>query len=518
MVAGECWEKGPLVIRSIRERMRDDDGFTLVEMISALIVLTVALSGLAAAAIAGVRSTQSSAVRSAALELAQQELERLRTMDWDYVGHYADESGWGSGYASGESLVKVSASTPSPRPADVPYLAAVDHVVDGVTYQVTTRVTWAGSSSTSPNDGTTYAAKRLSVSVSWTYKGKTDTVSLQGLRSPNAREVKPPGSVTYTAIQILNPSVGPAQTLTSGGATTKNLVLLASTDVIAASVAAVYTLSTGQSATVDLTPDATYKYWTATLPIGSGPFAPGTTTFTFTATHASGTTGTATADVSLQEASVPFALTGASATTANPQLVTGYYTQAAINLSVSASTTASSVDVTYPLQGGTTSSPIALTYSGGAWVGSVPVGTGPLTPGSLTLTFSGTSATGATATTTAVVTLTEPTLGAISIMTPTVSPSFKVSGTGKLTSATTVTVEVLNVDALTGAVTIKVGSLSTQTATALGTTGTSGGQLFKITLAKNTVIGTATPIAVVVNVTRSADGATKSGTYSFPVA
>ncbi len=96
-------------------------------------------------------------------------------------------------------------------------------------------------------------------------------------------------------------------------------------------------------------------------------------------------------------------------------------------------------------------------------------------------------------------------------------PAFKVSGQGKLIAATTVTVEVLNVDATGNSVTMKVGALAAMNATALGTTGPSGGQLFKITLAKNTVLGTTSPTSVVVNVTRAADGATATQTYSFPV-
>ncbi|HVQ88298.1 MAG TPA: hypothetical protein VMT88_08950, partial [Actinomycetes bacterium] len=312
-------------------------------------------------------------------------------------------------------------------------------------------------------------------------------------------------------------SVGSAQTLSSTGMTTTALTLLADTDVVGDSVTAVYTLSSGSTATVDLVADATGKHWTASIPAGTGPFTAGTASFTFTAQHSSGTTSTAVATVSLSAPVVTFALSNATVSTTNAQLGAAYTTQAPITVSVQTSTTASSVQVTYPKQGGTTSSPVSLTYNGTAWVGTIAASAGPLTPGNVTFTFSGTSAGGATATASASLTFAQPTLGAISILTPTVTPALDTNGSGKLQNATTVTVELLNVDATGNSVTIKVGSLAAASATALGTTGPSGGQLFKISLAKNTVLGTATPTSVVINVTRSADSATATGTYSFPV-
>jgi hypothetical protein len=475
------------------------------------------MTGLASAVIGGLHATQATQVRSEALALAKDRLEALRSVDWAYVGHYKDEAGWGTGFHDSESLVSVGATTPSPRPANVPYLSAQPITVKNVVYNVSTFVTWVGSSAASPNTGSTYAAKRISVDVSFTSNGSTQTVHLEGLRAPNAKEMRPPSSSAIVAINVTSASVGADQTLSSTGMTTSALTLFADTDVVGESVSAVYTLSSGSTVSVDLSPDVTGKHWTASLPVGAGPFAAGTSTFTFTASHASGSTATATDTVLFSAPVVAFALTNAAVTISNAQLVTGYLTQAAIQLSVKASTTASSVQVTYPLQGGGTSAPVNLTYNGTAWVGSIPSGTGPITPGNVTFTFSGTSTSGASATTTASLTLAQPTLGAISILTPTVSPAFSHNGAGKLNNATTVTVEVLNVDATGNSVTIKVGSLAVQNATALGATGPSGGQLFKITVAKNAAIGIVTTTSVVVNVTRAADGATATGTYSFPV-
>lgn len=497
--------------------MNSEGGFTLVEVMAALVLLTVAMTGLAAAVIGGIRATQMTQYRSAALEIAKDRVEAQRSVDWDYLGQYKDDSGWGSGFYSGESLVSVGNTTPNPRPADVAQLTPQSLTVKGIDYSVRTYVTWVGSSAATPNNGTTYASKRISVDVTYTVKGNTQTIHLEGLRAPNAREMKPPASGAAVSINITNASVGPDQTLDSNGLTTTPLTLLADTDKVGSAVAAIYTLSTGDTVSVDLTPDATFRHWTATIPLGAGPFASGTSSFTFSAQHSSGSTTTATDTVTFSAAASSFALTNASVTIGNPQLITGYYTQSDIVLAVKASTPASAVQVTYPLQGGGTSAPINLTFNGTNWVGVLPSGTGPMTPGNVTFTFSGTSTGGASTTTTGSLTLAEPTLGAISILTPTVSPAFSVSGAGKLNNATTVTVEVLNVDATGNSVTITVGPLAAVSATALATTGPSGGQLFKITVAKNTTIGKVTSTAVVVSVTRAADGATANATYTFPV-
>lgn len=347
---------------------------------AALVVLTVAMSGLAAATIAGLRATQATEFRSAALEIAKDRLEGLRTTDWQYLGHYQDESQWGTGYFNGESLVSVAASTPNPRPAGVPSMATEVVNAEGVSYSVVSRVTWAGSSTSAPNTGSTYAAKRMSVDVTYSVKGASQSVHIEGIRAPNNKEMKSATSSSIVDIELSNVSAGADQTLDATGNTTEALAVFADTDVIGDSVSVVYTLSSGETASVDLTADATGKHWTGSIPIGTGPFDPGSTTFTFTAQHSSGSSTTATDSVTFSAPTAAFALTDGSVTISNPQLVTGYYTQAAISLSVKASSAASAVAVTYPMQGGTTSSPVNLSYDGTAWVGTIATNTGPMTP------------------------------------------------------------------------------------------------------------------------------------------
>ena len=255
--------RGGAVLRTLRNRMSTDDGLSLVEMLVALVITTIAFTSLAAAILSGVKAAQASTTTTAANQLAAEKVETLRTIDWSLLGHYADESAWGTGYFQGQSLVEVAAMTPSPRPAEVPYFAAQTVNVDDVDYSVTTRVTWSGSSSTSPNDGTTYSAKRFSVSISWSVSGVAKTVTQSALRTPNSKEMRPPSDAVAFTIAVTDATVGPDQELGSGGDFTQELTLIATTSTAASEVSATYALSTGETATVDLSPDATNKYWTA---------------------------------------------------------------------------------------------------------------------------------------------------------------------------------------------------------------------------------------------------------------
>lgn len=507
-------------VRHQRGTTPADDGFTLIELLAALVVTSIAFTALAGALISGLAATSTTASTTAATQLASERVEALRTVKWDKLGHYADEAAWGTGLSGGESLVQVAATTPNPRPAGVPTLAAESVTRSGVTYAVTTRVTWKGSSSAAPNDGTTYAQKRMDVTVTWTLRGQTRTVTQEALRAPTANEMRPPVTAMGTPIGLSNQAATPNQTLDANGLLAQAVTLRVDTSIAAQTVSASYLLASGDPASIDLTEDATARFWTATLPVGTGPFAAGSATFTFTATHSSGSTGTAIATVQLSAPVVTFALNNAAATTSNSQLAIGALLAAPIALSVKSSTAASSVQATYPLSGGTTSAPIVFTYSAGtnSWNGEIPLGAGPVTPGNLTVTFSGTSSTGTNATTTASVTLQAPTLGAIAINKPTVVPDFCSAKTSpfRLKRNSVVTVEVMNVDATGTAVTTTLAGQTARSATALGTTGPSGGQLFRVTYTTTTAIN-ATSINLTVNVTRQADSATATGTWAYPV-
>ena len=520
-----------------RGMRRGDDGFTLIEMSIALIVLAIAMAALAAALISGFVSAQKADARTRGNQLAAQRIENLQSVDWGQLGMYKDDATaagvWNSGIdaASGESIVKIADTTPSPAPSDM-VRATSTQTIKGTTYTVRAMVTWRGSSAASPNDGTTFAAKRLSVTVSWTARGSTQTLRLADFRAPTSKEMRSPASAVTSPIGMSNGSAAPNQTLSASGMTTSALTFLVDSATPATGVTATIIAADGTPVVTTLTGDVTSKHWSGTLASGAGAFTPGATTVTFNATGSGGTIGSTTATVNLvAPAGSPFQLTGATATTVSTTLNSDNTLASPITLSVAASTTASAVTVQWKLPNGTTSGTFTLAYDSASstWKYTIPVNTGPFVPGNIVFTLSGTPAAGGTpATASTSVSLAAPTLGDPLIANVTVSPLYTpkdtnglnttmcVDGNGgkKLFVSTKFAVEVKNV-AANDVVQVAFGSLGTFTATPKGTTGTNGGYMFETTLAANTVISSSS-LTYFATATRAVDGLS-SAPYSKPI-
>ena len=114
------------------------NGFTLVEVIVAIVLIGVGLMGLAALSTTVTRANVQSSSLTTATALAQERVERLRTDDYDAI-------------ASGNDA----------------------RVVDGVTYTRTWTVT---------ADDPAQGLKTVAVAVSWTSRGATHTTRLATIR------------------------------------------------------------------------------------------------------------------------------------------------------------------------------------------------------------------------------------------------------------------------------------------------------------------------------------------------
>jgi type IV pilus assembly protein PilV len=121
-----------------RPRARPGAGFTLVEVIVAIVLLGVGLMGLAALSTTVTRANVQSSSLTTATALAQERAERLRTEDYDAL-------------ASGND----------------------SRVVDNVTYTRSWVVT-----ADDPEPG----LKTVAIAVSWTTRGTTHTTRLTTIR------------------------------------------------------------------------------------------------------------------------------------------------------------------------------------------------------------------------------------------------------------------------------------------------------------------------------------------------
>jgi len=131
------------VIARILSRAQAQAGFGLIELILAMLVLTIALFALVASFTAGAVALRRAATVSTATALANSQLELYRATTFDQIGlntdavdtsdaTYQSEPGWDNQVTD--------ASCDTDLPACVPSRTAV--AADGKSYRVDTYVTW----------------------------------------------------------------------------------------------------------------------------------------------------------------------------------------------------------------------------------------------------------------------------------------------------------------------------------------------------------------------------------------
>jgi prepilin-type N-terminal cleavage/methylation domain-containing protein len=509
------------VLRGRAPRSPADEGFTLVEVLAAIVVLAIAFAALAAALVSGMVATSRASQNTEAKQIAAKQIESLHSVKWALLGLYQDEVGanWGTGLHNGESIVNLASTTPSPRPADVPSPTTVVSGHSGKQYTVTTWVTWAGSSVASPNDGTTYAKKRLWVDVTYTPRGgPARSVHVEDYRAPTPLEMLPPADLPVIPITLANPVFTPTgQQMNTSNKLVSAESILVDTTTVGSDVTAVVKQSDGTPISIALTPDATGKHWTGSLPSGSGPFNAGSLTVTFTAHNSSGVVATSTGSINLTAAAgLPaFAMTSPASNPVSQILNTDNTIAQAITVTVGTTTAASGVTLQWKLSDGTVSGLQAMTASGSSWTYTIPAGTGPFVPGAVLFTMTGTSTNGTTtASTTSTATLAATALGQIGIGAVTWTPKVCTKTTDNtMWRPSAFTIEVKNI-AVTDTVNVSFQSLGFfPTASTNGTKGPNGGYLYKVTLASGTSITTST-FQFFVTAHRAADNTTSSPFYT----
>lgn len=164
-------------MQTVRDRMRrsagaDDAGFTLIEVIVAMVIVALVMTSLSYAVVGSLKTIQQARQRQTATALATQQLERLRALPYDTVTQPGAGSTVKSGllYTSTASGVSTFAPASSVLGGGVSETLVVntvsgqwtDTVVDGVTYRVHTYVTKA------PPTASGSQPFNLTVLVRWT--------------------------------------------------------------------------------------------------------------------------------------------------------------------------------------------------------------------------------------------------------------------------------------------------------------------------------------------------------------
>jgi len=281
----------------------NEQGFTLVEMMVAILLLAIIFSAMVSVIITSLTSMQREEQRVRATQLAQEELERIRAIEWDCAAIDSSDPDYSSTYGGNTTVVldPVECGDTSIAPDPSPTVRAVD----GIDYTVTRNVYWIDD----PADGTADAGtdsdpqdyKEFRVDIAWTFRGEAYAYANTSTRVPTIEEVPvdpPPASTTF---EITSLEVDPVSVGTTAGATTSTITVIAETSQAASSVTlTVPSSSYGSAALSDISSGAGVR-WQKTIPAGSTAFPSGDHDFVVTAIGALGS-DTETETVTFAEA------------------------------------------------------------------------------------------------------------------------------------------------------------------------------------------------------------------------
>jgi len=167
------------------DRRTSCDGFTLVELLVALMIATIALVALAFTLAAALKVAGLQKTRSQANEIATQAIEDLQRLDYDHLGVCSPAPGTApTGLTAPVFLANCSSPTYTepctPTAGQVPATSYTCTRI-GIGYQVRRYIAWGDS---------THTNKRLAVYVDWTDQAGAHQVAQQSsLRSPDQGSV-----------------------------------------------------------------------------------------------------------------------------------------------------------------------------------------------------------------------------------------------------------------------------------------------------------------------------------------
>jgi prepilin-type N-terminal cleavage/methylation domain-containing protein len=379
--------------RAAGDGCRPCEGFTLIELMVALMIATIALVALAATLAAALKVAGLQKTRSQANEVATQAIEDLQRLDYDHLGVCTPAPGAApAGLSSPVFLANCSnptyAEPCTPTTGQVPSTSYTCTRL-GVGYQVRRYIAWGDS---------THTNKRLAIYVDWTDQAGAHQVAQQSsLRSPDQGSVVGLPLPAFSATSVL---VGPSAASTSNpvklvnGVVQTPVTFQATTSGLPDSVF-VSLLNLGPTGPVASTLELTGSgggAWSATLPAGSSQFSFGTGTQYVTFVAIRSADGKVNSQPSAQIVTFVSCQPGPVSCAANPNPpvlsnVTVLPTAPRIdsagllcgNLTVSATasnlTAADSVTASFQTLNGPYT--VTLTSSNGsAWTGTIPVTAG----------------------------------------------------------------------------------------------------------------------------------------------
>lgn len=184
-----------------RDETHGETGFTLVEMMVTLLIVTIAFVALAGLLMSSLRTLTVQKNRNVGNEVATQAIEDLQRLDYNHLGVCNTAAGAPSGLTDPVFLANCTSPTyeaPCPTPGisgNVPQ-TTYSCKFQTITYNVTRYVGWSDGSHT---------AKRLAVVVKWTDRvGGHQVTEQSSVRSPDQGSIvgQPAPTITTSSVAI----------------------------------------------------------------------------------------------------------------------------------------------------------------------------------------------------------------------------------------------------------------------------------------------------------------------------
>ena len=474
------------MLQRLRVTRDDEAGFTLVETMVALVVIAIVFAAMAGFLITSIKAQAANERRVRAAQVGNQAVEDLRALPWDVLGFYATDAGYEATY-NGAETVTLATPADGVRDSRAPLPGPQTVASNGTTYTRTLHITWfddpGDGLSAADDDSDTHDAKRVRASLSWNVGTETKTLEVEGVRAPTIDEVMPRGQDVVNPFQVQSFSGTPAaMPLDSAGKTTSPITFSLHTTVASSQVRLSFTDRDNLTQSYFMAAPSSNTDWTFTLPAGSGPFDIGTVPFTARAYAPAGATADGVANVVFSTSSATLDI---STPTVSPSSIdidsSGKNTQAIV-VTATATTSVTSMTVTYPTSSGNVTATMNLSESNTKGTYTIPAGSGTFTAGSVqwTVTASGDG----TASRSTTVTYVPPAITQVSITGLTVSPSICAhNGNGTLNRQSLVYVTVSGVATTDTVVLEFTDSNATKVSASYYGTNADGSMLFRATLA-----------------------------------
>lgn len=224
-----------LMVR-IRRALRPDDegGFTLLEIVIAMTIISSSFVMLAHALAGGMAALSAARQRSVFIELANAELEAMRSLAWESLGVSTTDPNRATAYPGGLydgrgavllDVIALQAANPAFAMPPAAVSVVTTSPVSGVITPYTVRrwVTWSAAG------GSDSAAdlKHINIRIEWNESGRgARSVSLESIRYPGGLGTLAGSNAAPVARATVSPSIGQAQVqsfaFTGSGSTDPN--------------------------------------------------------------------------------------------------------------------------------------------------------------------------------------------------------------------------------------------------------------------------------------------------------